>query len=82
MHVEPECRGQGLAKLLARQAWRKHLDYYRTKFVDQSTSLDERWAHADVAVDNIASNAVCKSLGGTVRWGNYWQKIDLTRLAN
>lgn len=81
LHVEPEYRGKGLAKILARKAWKQHLDHYRTSYIDGRNEVNERWAHADVATGNVASNAVCKSLGGKVEWTDYWMKLDLTRLS-
>lgn len=86
LHVEPEYRGRGLAKVLARKLFREGMEmYWRDSWdaVDgegkgeESGMEKDRWAHADVAVDNVPSNAVCTGLGG--QWGFmvYWIRVDV-----
>lgn len=64
LHVEPEWRGKGLAKMIAVQ------------IVGRSMG-DEGYGHADVSVDNKASLAVCKSIGGVAESVVYFLRVDL-----
>lgn len=81
LHCEPEYRGKGFAKVLARKLFREG------GFGDESKNVEEevdggRWAHADVALDNLSSQAVCKALGGEGAWNVVWIRIDLDSIAN
>ncbi|PSK60119.1 hypothetical protein B9Z65_1017 [Elsinoe australis] len=80
LHVEEVYRGRGLAKKLARMVWKKHLHLYVDKHVEEGAKVDERWAHADVALSNGPSNGVCKSLGGYTHWADYWFRADLDKI--
>ncbi|QDS67812.1 hypothetical protein FKW77_007100 [Venturia effusa] len=81
LHCEPEYRGKGFAKVLARKLFREGGFGNRVK--DTEEEIDGgRWAHADVALDNVASQAVCKGLGGEESWNVVWIRIDLDRVAN
>ncbi|GAB7354095.1 hypothetical protein MBLNU459_g4663t1 [Dothideomycetes sp. NU459] len=82
LHVEPEYRGRGLAKMVAAKMFADGMAVFGmegAKTGDQSPNDEDRWAHADVAVDNVASNAVCKSLGGESAWQVYWIRVDLVK---
>lgn len=73
LHVEPEYRGKGLAKAMGRKIFREGW----AAFGEDLNGL----AHADVALENIESNGVCKSLGGIDQdWQVYWVRIDLDRV--
>lgn len=72
LHVEPEQRGQGLAKVLANKLFAEGMNIYG----EEPSASTDRWAHADVAVDNIASNNVCKGLGGSWSFHVYWVRVD------
>lgn len=81
LHVEPEYRGRGLAKLLSAKLFAERMNVFWNKEVvdgDEERRLD-RWAHADVAIDNGPSNAVCKGLSGQATWNVYWVRVDLAR---
>lgn len=65
LHVEEPYRGKGLAKTLARRLMRDHLKDYG----------DDGWGAADVFVSNMKSQAVCKSLGGTLSWIVSWYVV-------
>ncbi|PNS20183.1 hypothetical protein CAC42_5633 [Sphaceloma murrayae] len=80
LHVEPQYRGKGLAKKLARKVWTEHLNWYVQKFIEDGKMVTEKLAHADVATWNKASNGVCKSLGGYTEWGDYWFRADLDKI--
>ena len=70
LHVEPDYRGRGLAKGLAAKLFVDGLDAY---------GKDDRWAHADVATDNTASNRVCKALQGEWSFHVYWVRVDVSK---
>jgi GNAT superfamily N-acetyltransferase len=73
LHVEPEWRGKGLAKKLASKI-------FGDRVVFNGEGEEDMWAHADVAVDNLQSQGVCKSLGGEQWWTVYWIRLDLGRV--
>lgn len=84
LHVEPEYRGRGLAKKMAAKIWRGSLTSIRVlpANVESTNGKDisqriKNYGHADVAIDNVESNAVCRSLGGKASWIVYWLRIDL-----
>ncbi|KAF2221774.1 hypothetical protein BDZ85DRAFT_264378 [Elsinoe ampelina] len=79
LHVEEEYRGRGLAKRLALKVLREHLGWYVRQYME-GEEVEERWAHADVAISNAPSNGVCKSLGGYTEWADYWFRADLNAL--
>jgi hypothetical protein len=61
MGYQEEYRGRGLAKAVTLRLFREGTaDFGQDGF-----------SHADVAVENLQSQGVCKSLKGTVRWRNY-----------
>lgn len=53
-------RGRGLAKAVA------------TKLLQMTILGDDGLGHADVLNGNLASQGVCKSLGGMAEWMDYW----------
>ncbi|KAK8168658.1 hypothetical protein IWX90DRAFT_483320 [Phyllosticta citrichinensis] len=72
LHVEPEYRGYGLAKAVARKLFREGFK----SFGDELGGL----AHADVAANNVASSAVCLSLGASEGWEVYWVRVALSNV--
>lgn len=42
-------------------------------------NVQDKWAHADVAEDNGASNGVCKGLNGFWNFHVYWVRVDVSR---
>jgi GNAT superfamily N-acetyltransferase len=73
LHTEPEYRGKGIAKAVAAKIIR---EYAPELAVDKEGTA---WAHADVFVGNVQSEAVCRSLGGEPLWRHYWVRIDVDR---
>lgn len=72
LHVEPEHRGCGLAKAVAKKLFREGWGL----FGDELDGL----GHADVAAGNLSSKAVCLSLGGVEGWGVYWIRVALSKV--
>ncbi|KFH42744.1 hypothetical protein ACRE_065290 [Hapsidospora chrysogenum ATCC 11550] len=68
LHCEEPYRRRGLSKALAAKLMRRGPGAY----------ADDGWASADVAGDNLASRAMCKSLGGTRHWEVSWVLFDVT----
>ncbi|RDI89754.1 hypothetical protein Vi05172_g283 [Venturia inaequalis] len=80
LHCEPEYRGKGFAKVLARKLFRE--GGYGDEAKDTHEEIDdEKWAHADVALDNVSSQGVCRGLGGEGAWNVVWIRVDLDRIA-
>ncbi|KAI0535759.1 hypothetical protein GGR58DRAFT_426292 [Xylaria digitata] len=67
LHCEEPYRGRGIAKAVAVEVLRDHLGDYS----------DEPYGWADVALDNIQSQGVCKSLHGQVGWQISWSRLNL-----
>jgi hypothetical protein len=67
LHVEQEWRGKGLAKKLA------------VRIVKESMG-EEGLGHAYVAVDNMSSQGVCRSIGGVSDMNRYWILVDLAKV--
>ncbi|KUI65968.1 hypothetical protein VM1G_01430 [Cytospora mali] len=63
LHVEEPYRGKGIAKAVATKVFREH------------SFGDDGWGSADVHIDNIQSQAVCKSLGAEKGWRTAWTVI-------
>ncbi|RDW91805.1 hypothetical protein BP5796_01199 [Coleophoma crateriformis] len=61
LHCEEEYRGQGLAKAVT-------LRLFHEK---SATLATDGLYHADVAVNNLSSQGVCKSMRGTIKWSIY-----------
>lgn len=81
LHCEPEFRGKGFAKVLARKLFRE--GGFGDEAKDTEEEIDSgRWAHADVALDNVSSQAVCKGLGGEGAWNVVWIRVDLDRITD
>lgn len=81
LHCEPAYRGKGFAKVLAGKLFREG------GYGDEAKDMDEeveggRWAHADVTLDNVSSQGVCKGLGGEGAWNVVWIRVDLDRIAD
>ncbi|PNY29606.1 Uncharacterized protein TCAP_00476 [Tolypocladium capitatum] len=64
LHCEDGYRRRGLAKRVA------------AKLLRENASADG-WSSADVSGENVASRAMCKSLGGKPRWVVSWLLLDL-----
>ncbi len=62
LHCEEAYRGRGLAKAVA------------LKLLHERSTMfsNDGYGHADVGTGNLASQGVCKSLGGKVEWIDYW----------
>lgn len=73
LHTEEEWRGKGIAKAVAAKIMREGAEGLA---VDED---GEAWGHADVYVDNLQSESVCRSLGGEVGASILWCRIDLGR---
>ncbi|KAF2969501.1 hypothetical protein GQX73_g4076 [Xylaria multiplex] len=67
LHCEESYRGRGIAKAVAVKVLKDHLRDYS----------DEPYGWADVALDNIQSQGVCKSLHGQVGWQISWSRLNL-----
>jgi hypothetical protein len=77
LHTEEECRGRGLANMLVSKLFREggHPDSpagARSATVEKD---DKAWFHADTALDNASSRAVCRALGGQEGWVVHWIRI-------
>jgi hypothetical protein len=79
LHTEPEYRGQGLAKAVTTKLFNERL-----KLFDEEEGKEEGgWlAHSNVAMDNVQSSAVARSLGGTPGWVVYWLRVDLRKFSD
>jgi hypothetical protein len=79
LHVEPEWRGKGLAKMASRKLWN---DGFVVFDGDEGKGEDGWLAHSDVHVDNMESRGVAKSLGGLEGWMVWWVRVDMNRLSD
>ncbi len=77
LHVEPEHRGKGLAKAVARRLFGA---LRRGEVGFEDVEGDRAWAHSDVAVENLGSAGVARALGGGEGWGVRWVHVDLGRV--
>ncbi|KAG9941530.1 chaperone protein dnaJ, partial [Aureobasidium melanogenum] len=80
LHVEPAYRGLGLAKSLSLKLFSEDMNIYwqhNPTTGEGGDHVDERYGHADVATDNIASQRVCESLGGNWHFEVFWMRIVL-----
>ncbi|KAK5116312.1 hypothetical protein LTR85_009284 [Meristemomyces frigidus] len=73
LHVEPEWRGKGLAKLITAKLFREKMGRF---FEDDG--MVEKLGYGFVVVGNKASEGMCRSLGGRSEWGSYWLRVDLS----
>tara|TARA_R110002003_G_scaffold206_28_gene15936 strand:- start:5991 stop:6584 length:594 start_codon:yes stop_codon:yes gene_type:complete len=73
LHTELELRGKGIAKAVAARIIREYAP--GLAIGDDGNA----WSHADVYVDNVQSEKVCRSLGGIALWKDYWVRIDLEK---
>jgi GNAT superfamily N-acetyltransferase len=73
LHVEPEWRGKGLAKLVTAKLFREKMDQFWEEGL-------VRQAHGYVTAGNAASCAVCERLGGKSDWNVFWVRMDLGRV--
>lgn len=62
LHCEEPYRGRGLAKAVAAKVIRDHNQEFG----------DDGWCLADVHIDNVQSQGVCKSIGGKKGWRTSW----------
>ncbi len=62
LHCEEPYRGRGIAKAVAIKIIRDRNGDYG----------DDGWCLADVHVDNLKSQGVCRSIGGKVAWKTAW----------
>ena len=79
LHTEPEHRGKGLAVSLSKELFRQQNEHFRT-IGDEEAQTEVLWAHADVAVDNMASRKVMDKIGGKVEWETCWIEVELESL--
>ena len=84
LHVEPEYRGLGLAKSLGSKLMKDDMQVYwkhNPESIDggDGSYTKDTYGHADVAVDNDASQGVCKSLGGKCHFLVYWIRVDVSK---
>lgn len=80
LHVEPAYRGLGLAKSLSLKLFSDDMEIYcqhNPTPTGNNNYVGERSAHADVAIDNKASQGVCESLGGKWNFEVFWIRVDL-----
>ncbi|CAK4031357.1 acetyltransferase like [Lecanosticta acicola] len=70
LHVEPEWRGRGLAKMISTKLLVEKMPALWEKGVTE-------WAHAYVIEGNRASCRVCEAVGGRREWDAYWVRVDL-----
>jgi hypothetical protein len=73
LHTEPEWRGEGIARSVAASIISE---------CAPGLAVDEQgtaWSHADVYVDNVQSERVCRRLGGRAMWQHYWVRVDLSK---
>jgi len=96
LHTEPEWRGRGIAKVLARKLFREGgfagglhgegTELNKEGKIGERTEQQDmevdggRWAHADVAVDNMSSRKVMKGLGGEEAWTVVWIRVDMEKV--
>ena len=73
LHTEPEWRGKGIARSVAASLMSEYAPGLAVD--DQGTA----WSHADVYVDNVQSERVCRGLGGRAMWQHYWVRVDLSK---
>ncbi|KAK6863903.1 hypothetical protein PG995_000431 [Apiospora arundinis] len=69
LHCEELYRGRGIAKAVGAKIMQDHLQFYGGD--------DIKICVAEVALDNLSSQGVCKSLGGKIGWTCSWSTIDL-----
>lgn len=82
LHVEPEYRGRRLAKILAAKLFAERMNVFWDvgDWIGAEGKGVDRWAHADVAIDNGPSNGVCKGLNGESTWNVFWVRVDLSKV--
>ncbi|KAJ9142090.1 hypothetical protein NKR23_g7325 [Pleurostoma richardsiae] len=70
LHCEEQYRGRGIAKAVA------------CRTIQESNKLfgGDGWASADVHIDNLQSQGVCKSIGGKKAWRIAWTIINFDSL--
>lgn len=82
LHVEAEYRGLGLAKSSTLKLFSEDMKtYWQHNPIPSGTEedniLDDKYAHADVATDNKASQGVCESLGGIWSFLVFWVRVNV-----
>ncbi|CAN8099258.1 unnamed protein product [Discula destructiva] len=65
LHVEEPYRGKGIAKALATKVLREH------------SFGDDPWGSADVHIDNVQSQRLCRSLGGKKGMRTCWAVVRI-----
>ncbi|KAK4550074.1 hypothetical protein LTR36_003041 [Oleoguttula mirabilis] len=73
LHVEPKWRGRGLAKLITAKIFREKMG----RFFDGG--VEKKLGYGFVVVGNMASEGMCRSLGGRSEWECYWLRADLSK---
>ena len=73
LHVEPEYRRQGLAKVVTTKLFREKMGMFWEEGM-------QRLAHGYVIVGNKESERMCRSLGGKNEWEVSWLRVDLGRV--
>jgi ribosomal protein S18 acetylase RimI-like enzyme len=78
LHTEPEYRGQGLAKMLVGKLYRdgSYSSLDACIQLEETKDIRDEYFHADVAIDNQSSRAVCRGLGGTEGWIVHWIRLN------
>jgi hypothetical protein len=66
--IQEEYRGHGLAKAAILRLFREKIANFG----------QDGFCHADVAIENLQSQGVCKSLNGTARWSVYCMSLPTT----
>lgn len=74
LHVEPEYRGKGLAKIITAKLFRENMQAF------EEERGEVELAQSIVIKGNEASSRVAESLGGQNQCEVYWLRVDLGRL--
>ncbi|KAF2099424.1 hypothetical protein NA57DRAFT_55394 [Rhizodiscina lignyota] len=76
LHVEPNYRGRGLAKKVTTKILNEQLKV----FDEEEGKSEQGWiCNSDVALDNLESTGVARSLGGRPGWVVYWVRVNLEK---
>ncbi|SMR54856.1 unnamed protein product [Zymoseptoria tritici ST99CH_3D1] len=70
LHVEAEWRRRGLAQAITAKLFNEEMERLWEEGV-------KRWAHGYVVEGNVASEGLCRSLGGRKVWDAFWVRVDL-----
>ncbi|KJX94255.1 acetyltransferase like protein [Zymoseptoria brevis] len=70
LHVEAEWRRRGLAQAITAKLFREEMEGLWEVGV-------KRWTHGYVVEGNVASEGLCRRLGGRKVWDAFWVRVDL-----